>query len=219
MDPISNANRTSLDEPTPAELEAGACLPREPEPLASRPADGPAPAVKTLVDKYSPSVVAAPRQPRPDSTSVTKSSLHPGIALSVGGNLAAGPGIAVGAEGSIGVVVGLSPPKISVFTSGAWGTALAPGVSAGISGQLSVVKDMTKFWGTGAERGLNLPRFGGAINYTTPMPGGPREFNGATGSVGPNLGGDAHDFEGTTTERGSMSWDRIKAALLRAILP
>ncbi len=46
MDPISNANGTSLDEPTPAELEAGACLPREPEPLASRHADGPAPAVK-----------------------------------------------------------------------------------------------------------------------------------------------------------------------------
>ena len=217
----------SIDEPTPAEIDAGACLPRALEPLQSRLSEAPAepaPAVKALVEAYPPSVSAAPPEPPQGSTGAPKgssvrpgiSSVRPGIAVSIGGNLAAGPGIAVGVEASIGVVVDLSVPKISVFTSGAWGTAVAPGVSAGVSGQLSLVKDMTQFWGSGSEYGLNLSP-GGAINYSTPTPGGSREFNGVTGSLGPNLGGDAHYLEGSTTERGSISLHEIQDALKRAV--
>ena len=227
MDPISNSNRLTSDEPTPAEIDAGACLPHEPEPLQCRrteaPAAPPPAAVKSLVDKYPPSVSSAPREPSQASPSAPKGSSHPGIALSVGSNVAIGPGIAVGAEGSIGVVVDLSERKISVFTSAAWGTAVAAGVSAGGSGQLSVMKDVTKFWGSGAELGVNLPGGavspGAALNYTTPAPGGPREFNGVTGSLGPGLGGDAHYFEGNTTERWSTSPQAIKDALKRAFDP
>lgn len=126
-----------------------------------------------------------------------------------------GPGVAVGAEASIGVVVDFTEPKVSVFTSSAWGTALAPGVSAGASGQATLVADVSKFWGSGAEHGVNLPAGGAALNYTTTEPGGPRELNGVTGSVGPSIGGDAHYFEGTTTERWSLSLDQVKEALHR----
>lgn len=61
-------------------------------------------------------------------------------------------------------------------------------------------------------------RSGVAINYTTPAPGGPLEFNGLTASVspGPGVGGDAHYFEGSTAERGSLSLGDIKDALQRA---
>jgi len=220
MEPISDSRRTSPDEPTPPEIEAGACLPREPEPLACRLTDAPTaptPAVKALVDKYPPSVSAAPAEPSRANPSGAKGSVHPGIALSVGGNLAAGPGLAVGAEASIGVVVDLSEPKISLFTSAAWGTAVAPGVSAGASGQLSLVKDVSRFWGSGAEHGLNLSAGGASLNHSTPTPGGPRELNGATLSLGPSVGGDGHYFEGTTTERWGATLDEIKDAVKRAI--
>lgn len=217
MDPISNSNRTSSDEPTPAELEAGACLP--PEVLECRTNDGPAPpalAVKSLVDKYAPAVSAARAEPPAGNTSERHGWEHPGIALSVGGNLAVGPGIAVGGEASFGVVVDLGEPKISLFTSAGWGTAVAPGASAGVSGQVSAMKDVSKFWGSGAELGLNLPDAGVAANYTTPAPGGARELNGATVSAGPAVGGDGHYFEGTTTEHWSLSLRSIKDALRRA---
>ncbi|HET7538996.1 MAG TPA: hypothetical protein VFK05_03965 [Polyangiaceae bacterium] len=81
------------------------------------------------------------------------------------------------------------------------------------------MQDATKFWGSGAEHGLNLAPGGAAINYSTPAPGGSREFNGLTGSIGPSLGGDAHYFEGSTTERWSISLREIKAALARAADP
>jgi hypothetical protein len=219
MEPISNPNRSSSAEPTLAELESAACLPREPEPLESRPTDASPPsasAVELLVDRYSASTSAAPPEAFTDEGSAAKGAVHPGIALSVGGSFATGPGIALGAEASIGVVVDLSEPKISVFTSANWGTAVASGISAGVSGQLSLVKDVTKFWGSGAEHGLNLSPGGAALNYTTPSPGGPREFNGVTGSVGPSLGVDGHYFEGTTSERWSVSLREIKDALTRA---
>jgi len=227
MEPISNSNRPTSDEPTPAEINAGECLPHEPEPLECRVTDAPAAppptAVKSLVDKHPPSLSAAPREPSQASPSAPVASSRPGIALSVGGNIAIGPGIAVAAEGSIGVVVDLNEPKISVFTSAAWGTAVAAGVSAGVSGQLSLVKDVTKFWGSGAELGVNLPGGavspGAALNYTTPTPGGPREFSGVTGSLGPGLGGDTHYFEGNTTERWGTSPQAIKDALKRAFDP
>jgi hypothetical protein len=92
-------------------------------------------------------------------------------------------------------------------------------VSAGVSGQVSGMKDVTKFWGSGAEHGLNLSAGGFAINHATSEPGGSRESNGATVSVGPSLGGDAHYFEGTTTERWSTSIRDIKEALRRASDP
>jgi len=143
--------------------------------------------------------------------------------LGVGGNLAIGPGIAVGVEASIGVAVDLSEGKISVFTSASWGTAVAAGVSAGVAGQVSGMRDVSKFWGSGAEVGVDLPGGaispGGSLNYSTPAPGGPRELNGGTLSVGPSLGGDGHYVEGTTTERWSTSLHDIKDALKRAMDP
>jgi len=110
-----------------------------------------------------------------------------------------------------------------VFTSASWGTAIVPGVSAGVAGQVSGMRDVSKFWGSGAEVGADLPGRaispGVSINYTTPAPGGPREFNGATLSLGPGLGGGGHYLEGTTTERWSTSLHQIKDALKRAITP
>jgi len=115
----------------------------------------------------------------------------------------------------VGVIVDLTEPKISLFTSGAWGTAIAPGVSAGINGQASVVADVKKFWGSGAEHGLNTPAWGASLNHTTSKPGGPRELNGATVSTGPSIGADVHYFEGNTTERLSLSFEQLKDAVRR----
>lgn len=222
MEPISSNSRTPLDEPTPAEIEAGASLPREPEPLESRLTEAPpesAAAVKSLVEKYPPAVSAVPAVPSQGSAAGPSGAAHPGLAVGISANIAAGPGVAVGAEASIGVVVDLKEARISVFTSAAWGTAIAPGGSAGVSGQASGVKDVRKFWGSGAEHGVNLSAGGISINHTTPEPGGPRELNGATVSLGPSLGGDAHYFEGSTTERWGTSLNQIKEALQRALDP
>jgi hypothetical protein len=76
-----------------------------------------------------------------------------------------------------------------------------------------------KFWGSGAEVGLNGPEGGGAINFTTPGPGGSPEFNGIAVSAGPSAGGDLHYYEGTTTEHLSLSLQDVKDALKRAYLP
>jgi len=215
-----------LDPPTPEELEAAASLPREPEPIVSRLTDAPQaspPAVQSLVDKYLTSVSAPPSEPPKATTGAPKGSAHHGVALGVGGNLAIGPGIAVGVEASIGVAVDLSEGKLSVFTSASWGTAVVAGVSAGVSAQASGMWDVSKSWGSGAEVGVDLPGGvispGASINYTTPAPGGPRELNGATFSLGPSLGGDGHYVEGTTTERWSTSLHEIKSALKRAMAP
>lgn len=201
---ISGSSGPLVPEPTPAELEAGASLIQEPERLESRATDAPPhPAsVQRLVDDHRSSApsIGAP---------------HRGVALAVGGGAAAGPGIAVGGEASVGVVVDFTEPKISVFSSGAWGTAVAPGISAGISAQASVVADVRKFWGSGAEHGLNTPAGGASLNHATPAPGGPRELNGVTASVGPSIGGDVHYFEGNTTERWSLSLDQLKDAVRR----
>jgi hypothetical protein len=193
-----------LPEPTSAELEAGASLVQEPEGLESRATDAPplpAP-VQRLVDQHGSSLQGS-------------GAPHRGVALAVAGNAAAGPGVAVGGEASVGIVVDLTEPKISVFTSGAWGTALASGVSAGVSGQASLVRDVRKFWGSGADHGINTPGWGASLNHTTPAPGGPREPNGLTASVGPSIGVDAHYFEGNTTERWSLSLDQLKDAMRR----
>jgi hypothetical protein len=178
----TEANRTASLEPTPEELEAGASLPREPPPeqLVSRdPGAPPPPAVQSLINKH-------------------QSSAHPGVALSIGVSAAVGPGIAVGAEASVGVVVDLAEPKVSLFVTSGAGTAIASGVSAGVSGQVSVLNNAEKFWGSGAEHGVNLPGGGAALNHTTPAPGGERTLNGITASFGPSIGADAHYFEGTT---------------------
>jgi len=127
----------------------------------------------------------------------------------------AGPAIAVGGETALGIVVDFTEPKVSLFTSGAWGTAIAPGVSAGVSGQASLVADVRKFWGSGAEHGLNAPGGGASLNHTTSTPGGPRELNGVAASLGPSIGGDVHYFEGHTTERWSLSLDEVKGVLHR----
>lgn len=200
---LSGSSNALVPEPTPAELEAGASLIQEPERLESRATDPPPqPAsVQQLVHRHpSPQGAGAP---------------HRGVALAIGGGAAAGPGIAIGGEASVGVVVDLTEPKISVFTSGAWGTAIAPGVSAGVSGQASVVADVRKFWGSGAQHGLNTPAGGASLNHATSAPGGPRELNGVTASVGPSIGGDVHYFEGNTTERWSLSLDQLKDAVRR----
>jgi len=201
---ISGSPAPLVPEPTSAELEAGASLVQEPERLDSRATDAPPlpRSVQRLVDNHGSS---APRNSGP----------HRGVALAVGGSAAAGPGMAVGGEASVGVVVDFTEPKISVFTSGAWGTAIASGVSAGVSGQASLVRDVSKFWGSGAEHGANTPGWGASLNHTTPAPGGPRELNGITGSVGPSIGVDVHYFEGNTTERWSLSLDQLKDAVRR----
>jgi hypothetical protein len=201
---VSGCSSPVVPEPTAAEQAAGASLIQEPERLESRATDAPArpPSVQLLMDEHraSAEVIGVP---------------HRGLALAVGGGAAAGPGIAVGGEASIGVVLDFTEPKISVFTSGAWGTAIAPGVSAGMSGQASVVADVRKFWGSGAQHGLNTPAGGASLNHTTPTPGGPRELNGVTASVGPSIGGDVHYFEGNTTERWSLSLNELKDAVRR----
>jgi len=203
---VSGSSSPLVPEPTPAELEAGASLIQEPERLESRATDAPAqPAsVQRLVDEH------------PSSAQVNGAP-HRGFALAVGGGAAAGPGIAVGGEASVGVVMDFTEPKISVFTSSAWGTAIASGVSAGVSGQASVVGDVRRFWGSGAEHGLNTPAGGASLNHTTSTPGGPRELNGVTASVGPSIGGDVHYFEGNTTERWSLSLNQLKDAVMRFV--
>jgi hypothetical protein len=194
----------SIPDPTSAELEASASLIEEPVRLESRSTDvSPLSAsVQRLVDQHQPS-------------SQNTGAPHRGVALAVGGGAAAGPGIAVGGEASVGVIVDFTEPKISLFTSGAWGTAIAPGLSAGISAQASGVWDVKKFWGSGAEHGLNPPAWGASLNHTTSQPGGSREPNGATVSLGPSIGADAHYFEGNTTERWSLSFGQLKEAVRR----
>jgi len=201
---VSGSSNPLVPEPTPAELEAGASLIQDPERLESRATDAPAlpSSVQRLVDEHR-------------SSAQGTGAAHRGLALAVGGSAAAGPGIAVGGEASVGVVVDFTEPKISVFTNSAWGTAIASGVSLGVSGQASVVGDVRKFWGSGAEHGLNTPGGGASFNHSTPTPGGPRELNGLTASVGPSIGGDVHYFEGNTTERWSLSLDQLKAAVMR----
>jgi len=200
---LSGSSNAHVPEPTPAELEAGGSLIQEPERLESRaPESPPQPAsVQQLVDRHPSSQGAG--------------APHRGVALAIGGGAAAGPGIALGGEASVGVVVDFTEAKLSLFTSGAWGTAIAPGASAGLSGQASVVADVRKFWGSGAEHGLNTPAGGASLNHATSAPGGQRELNGITASVGPSIGGDVHYFEGNTTERWSLSLDQLKDAVRR----
>ena len=225
MEPVSNQNRSSSDEPTPAELDAAACLAREPAPLdaqGAEPAPPLAPAVAALVDKHPPPGRAAPPAPAQPSTSATASS-HQGFALGIGINFAP-PGTAVGFEASLGVVVDLGEPELSLFTSTGSGKSLASGVSAGISGQVSLIGDVTRFWGSGEEVGVNLPRGGSTLNFTTPAPGGAPELNGITVSYGPSLGADGHDFETITQGRSlreigdaiAQGVHDIEAALKRA---
>lgn len=205
MEPTRISGSSSpIPDPTPAELEAGASLTEEPPRLESRATDVPpqSASVQRLVDQHR-------------SSSQNAGAPHRGVALAIGAGAAAGPGLAIGGEASVGVVVDFTEPKISLFTSSAWGTAIAPGVSAGINGQASAVADVEKFWGSGAEHGLNTPAWGASLNHTTCEPGGPRELNGATVSTGPSIGGDVHYFEGNTTERWSLSLDQLKEAVRR----
>ena len=192
----SGATQTPSLEPTPEELEAGASLPREPapEPVECRATDAPPPpAVQSLIDKH-------------------QSPPRPGLALSIGVSAAVGPGIAVGAETSVGIVVDLVEPDVSVFVSSGSGTAIASGVSAGVSGQISLLHDVEKFWGSGAEHGINLTAGGAAVQHTTPKPGGELTPNGLSASFGPSVGVDAHYFEGVT-ERIGMSLDDLSHAV------
>jgi len=201
MEPISSRNRSESEpgEPTAAEVEAGACLPREPEPVQSRLVDQPTQrprAVVALVDKQLPvtSTGSATRSPAAGSAGKTS---HPGVALSVGVNLAvAGKGM--GGEASLGIVVDLGEPSISLFTSSGRGTAAAPTLSAGVSGQVSLIADATKFSGSGQELGVNSTRASGSFNFSSATPGGPIELNGVTGSYGTGIGMDAHYFDTTT---------------------
>lgn len=194
----SGATQTPSLEPTPEELEAGASLPREPAPKlaecrATQPAAPPPPAVQSLIDKHQ----SPPRS---------------GLALSIGVSAAVGPGIAVGVEASVGILLDLEEAKLSVFVSSSSGTAIASGVSAGVSGQASWLNDVEKFWGSGAEHGVNLPGGGAALNHTTPEPSGELTPNGFTASLGPSVGLDAHYFEGMT-ERLDLGWDDLTQAV------
>lgn len=186
MEPTRSLGSTQTPslEPTPEELEAGASLPREPAPQpiecrASAPDAPPPPGVQSLIDKH-------------------QSPPRPGLAFSVGIGAAVGPGIAVGAEASVGIVVDLVEPDVSVFFSSGSGPGIASLISAGVSGQISLLHDVEKFWGSGAEHGINLTVGGAAVQHTTSKPGGELTPNGLSASFGPSVGADAHFFEGTT---------------------
>lgn len=199
---VSNPIPNSSLEPTPEEVEAGACLTQAPEQLESRaPAEPPPlpPAVQGLIDKHSPPPTALPPKGQP----------HDGMVLGIGANLALGVGPALGGEVGVGVVIDFTEPKLSLFTSHGAGLALATGVSAGLSGQAAVVNDVQKFWGSGAEVGLNVEG-GGAVQFTKPSPDGTLEFNGIAVSAGPSIGGDLHYFEGTTSELWSLSLQDVE---------
>ena len=219
MEPVSSRSRPESEsvESTAAEVEAGACLPREPEPLASRASDEPPrpPAVAALVDKHPPPASTNPAQPSPSLLPSPAPSLpsplppasagsdkvgkgpHPGFALGVGVNLAR-PGKSTAGEVSLGLVVDLGEPSVSLFTSEGSGTASALGVSAGLSGQVTLLGDARRFEGSGQELGVNLARGGASLDFSSEVPGGPIEFNGATVSFGPSIGRDGHYFDTTT---------------------
>lgn len=202
MEPSPVGARNSSIEPTPEEIEAGASLPRalQPERLESRgdePQPPPPPAVQKLIQGHDP----AP---------------HGAVALSVGVSAAVGLGVALGGELSAGVVLDAAEPSISWFISSASGLAAASGISAGASVQVSAVKDLSKFWGSGAEHGVNLPGGGLALTHSTPEPGGDLEPNAVTESLGPSIGADAHYYEGTT-ERISLSLNDVMNALKWAV--
>lgn len=214
MDLLSNTTRRSSEDPTPAELEAGACLPRDPEPLESRATDAPpmsTPAVKALVDKHPPPGTAPPRS-EPRVTAHTPHRAHPGFALGIGLN-AALPGKFGAHGGSVGVVVDLGEPKISVFSSDGSGKATGSAISAGVSAQVSLIADVRKFWGTGGELGVNGSKLGAALNFSSAAPGEPLELNGVTGSIGAGVGVDAHYYY-TKTQGGGLS--EFKGAVDRA---
>src|SRR4051794_32497493 len=143
MEPISSSNRRSSEEPTSDEIGAAACLPREPEPesiespspVQCSPSE---PAVSALVDKYPAASSTAAPPTQQASANPRREASHSGVALSVGVNFTP-PGQTGGAEASVGVVVDLSEPRVALFTSTAAGKAAAPAVSAGISGQVSLV--------------------------------------------------------------------------------
>lgn len=214
MEPLSSTRRSSSDDPTLAEIEAGACLPREPGPLSStssNPASDSAPAVKALVDRHPPRTASGAAH-QSQASVPHETGAHPGFALGVGFNVAM-PG-AIGAIGAeVGVVVDLGEPKIALFGSDGAGKALVSGLSVGLSAQASLVADVRKFWGAGGELGVNLPDLGVAINLSSPGPGEPLECNGVTVSVGPSIGVDAHYFE-TKTTGGGVS--EIRDAVRRA---
>src|SRR3954462_985647 len=114
MEPLSSTNSKSSVEPTPAEVDAAACLPQEPEPLASGPAVAPLAsdaAVATLVEKHPPPTSGASGPSAPSAPGTAKASAHPGIALSAGFSFVP-PGKAVGIEAAVGVVVDLGEPGV-----------------------------------------------------------------------------------------------------------
>jgi len=214
MEPLSNTKRSSADEPTREEMEAGACLPREPEPLASTAAEpshfDSTPAVKALVDRHPARAARLPADPS-RAAAAGQDGAHPGIALGIG-MTAAMPGSLGAIEASVGIVVDLGKPKISVFGTDGSGKAIASGLSLGVSAQASFVADVRKFWGSGVELGINTPDLGVALNLSSPGPGEPLECNGMSLSVGPSIGVDAHYFE-TQTDGGGVS--EIENALKR----
>lgn len=93
--------------------------------------------------------------------------------------------------------------------------ALVPAPTSAELEASASLADVRKFWGSGAEQGLNTPAGGASLNHATSAPGGARELNGITTSVGPSIGGDVHYFEGNTTERWSLSLDQSKDAVRR----
>lgn len=169
---------------------------------------------KSLVDSHpSSSASALPKKVDPNAAHGSAGPApHRGFALSVGANAAYGSGLTMGAEGAVGVAIDFDEVKVSVFTSKASGFEVGAGPPLGVSGQLSLVKDMTKFWGSGQEYGLNARGGGAALNYATDPRHGTSELNGVTGSVGSNGGVGARAFETTTIEQGSLSLEDVKNA-------
>lgn len=219
---VSNRRTNASPEPTAEEIEAGACLTRPPERPEGRDTDEPpppTPAVQSLVDKHE---AAAPSQIFPPTNAgvpAAGTSAHRGIALSFGVNFAVGPIAAVGGELSVGVVVDLTDPDISVFASDGRGSAEATGVSAGFSGQVSYVHDLAKLLGSGVELGLNAGPASLAANFARTRPGAVPELNGGTLSVGPSIGADVHLFETRTEHVSVILNDMADAVRQMASLP
>jgi hypothetical protein len=96
---------------------------------------------------------------------------------------------------------GAGGPHRGVALAIGGGAVAGPGIAVGGEASVGVVVD--------------IPAGGASLNHATSAPGGPRELNGITASVGPSIGGDIHYFEGNTTERWCLSLDQLKDAMRR----
>jgi RHS repeat-associated protein len=120
-----------------------------------------------------------------------------GIAVSWGGYLGAGPILAPGFEGNIGLFFDFSNFTVSIFSEVGGGLEAATLVSLGTGLTGAFVKDSDAFWGDGTELGGDTLWIDGASQYAN------GKWNGFSIGTG-GLGFDIHRFD--TTTRSLISW-------------